>query len=345
MQLFIYLFIPIVKSLNENHFSNLTLSNSSKIWEPLWRHVAPDIPLFNNPINSKVYKAIESNESTEALLQSSIDESKEKISKDETKIIENLEVKPKNSDSINIVNACNYLENLHENEKSVSTVESNHDSFLFFTADFEDRDYRNGNNIRLSHLLIKTVGDDIINDVEEFSRKAPLVHMSSICSFIDLPSTQTASPVLLSKKPSLNENDNQRVPFKLDNEKSIQDNKDLNDSRLICKKNNKDATFFDIALIRCIFNSKWHPDGYIWSLEYLYNRVTKIADEINKDQENYAKIKTTSISLPNLNQNFSKYKIRNNKKGKSDILRNAFEAKKSQKCELGFTFVFDNWIR
>ena len=39
MQLFIYLFIPIVKSLNENGLNSLKLNNGEKIWERLWNHM------------------------------------------------------------------------------------------------------------------------------------------------------------------------------------------------------------------------------------------------------------------------------------------------------------------
>ncbi len=289
--------------------------------------------MFNNPINSKFYKnqikTIESNNLTEKVLEKENGENKEK------------NTKLQNSDSLNNSKQCN-VENIHQSVISENTIESSQ-RFSFLLTEIEDYDYQNGNNIRFSHFLIKTVGDDIINDIEEFSRKAPLVHMSSICSFIDTPTTQNGSP--LSKRESLNENENQIDSSKLEIEKNVEEKTKEQDSPAIFKKNDKDATFFDIALIRCIFNSKWQPEGYIWSLEYLYNRVTKIAEEIHKDQENYVNINTTSISLPNLNQSFSKYKIRNNKKDKHDILRNLNEAKKSQKCELGLTFVFDNWIK
>ncbi len=287
--------------------------------------------MFNNPINSKFYKTIESNKLTEKLLEKENDENKEKIAK------------LQNSDSLNNSKQCN-LENIQQRVKSENTIQSNKQSYSFLPSEIEDYDYQNGNNIRFSHFLIKTVGDDIINDIEEFSRKAPLVHMSSICSFIDTPTTQNGSPFGLSRE-SLNENESQIDSSKLEVEKSVEEKKKEQDSPATFKQNDKDATFFDIALIRCIFNSKWQPEGYIWSLEYLYNRVTKIAEEIHKEQENYVNINTTSISLPNLNQSFSKYKIKNNKKDKHDILRNLNEAKKSQKCELGLTFVFDNWIK
>jgi hypothetical protein len=50
IQLFIYLFIPILKSLKREDLDTLKLSNGLKIWEPLWAYSQPDIKIFTSPV-------------------------------------------------------------------------------------------------------------------------------------------------------------------------------------------------------------------------------------------------------------------------------------------------------
>ena len=47
IQLFVYLFVPIAKTLQPDDLDNLKLLNGLRIWEPLWAHRTPDIPIFN----------------------------------------------------------------------------------------------------------------------------------------------------------------------------------------------------------------------------------------------------------------------------------------------------------
>ena len=53
IQLFVYLFVPIIKSLKPSDLDNLKLNNGLKIWEPLWAYRQPDIPIFNTPVKQK----------------------------------------------------------------------------------------------------------------------------------------------------------------------------------------------------------------------------------------------------------------------------------------------------
>jgi hypothetical protein len=53
IQLFVYLFIPILKSLKPADLDNLKLSNGLKLWEPLWAFRQPNIPIFNTPVKQQ----------------------------------------------------------------------------------------------------------------------------------------------------------------------------------------------------------------------------------------------------------------------------------------------------
>ncbi|KAK7491630.1 hypothetical protein BaRGS_00017083 [Batillaria attramentaria] len=50
VQLFVYLFAPIVHLLKESDFESLKLENGLRLWQPLWDYQQPDIPCFAAPV-------------------------------------------------------------------------------------------------------------------------------------------------------------------------------------------------------------------------------------------------------------------------------------------------------
>jgi hypothetical protein len=57
----------------------------------------------------------------------------------------------------------------------------------------------------------------------------------------------------------------------------------------------KDATFFDVAVVRCLLCPKWNSEGYLWSLEYLSYRVVEITDLILREQDNFFQVRSSSL--------------------------------------------------
>lgn len=53
IQLFVYLFAPLINSLKPSDFKTLKLEHGALIWEPLWDHVMPDVPCFSSPVKPK----------------------------------------------------------------------------------------------------------------------------------------------------------------------------------------------------------------------------------------------------------------------------------------------------
>ncbi len=53
IQLFVYLFVPLLKTLTPDDLDNLKLSNGLKIWESLWMCRQPSIKIFNTPVKQK----------------------------------------------------------------------------------------------------------------------------------------------------------------------------------------------------------------------------------------------------------------------------------------------------
>ena len=50
IQLFVYLFAPLVGTLEDSDFQSLKLENGLRLWQPLWDFIQPDIPCFSTPV-------------------------------------------------------------------------------------------------------------------------------------------------------------------------------------------------------------------------------------------------------------------------------------------------------
>ncbi|XP_052808844.1 protein unc-80-like isoform X2 [Mya arenaria] len=50
IQLFVYLFAPLVNSLADSDFQSLKLENGLRLWQPLWDYQQPDVPCFSTPV-------------------------------------------------------------------------------------------------------------------------------------------------------------------------------------------------------------------------------------------------------------------------------------------------------
>ena len=50
IQLFVYLFAPLVNTLEDSDFQSLKLENGLRIWQPMWDYQQPDTPCFSTPV-------------------------------------------------------------------------------------------------------------------------------------------------------------------------------------------------------------------------------------------------------------------------------------------------------
>ncbi|CAF1033932.1 unnamed protein product, partial [Brachionus calyciflorus] len=347
IQLFVYLFIPILKSLTPSDLDNLKLSNGLQIWQALWSCRQPNVKIFNTPVKLKHDYLIKKDPFIDNSNRISINKKETNeigaiyMGVDETQTFvekPKLDIKKSNiyrSDS-SIKNSC--IENLNkqqqqsDNEKSKYLnisyrIEESDSNLMSQMSDFE------GDTIRDSLVVINEMKKPKYSLTSV--SKAPLAHMSSICSISDSSTTTlinqngrnsticcskcsfTANNIQLNSDGiscpncagvKLRENVNepkQDEKLKL-NDKDIrfENSKEIiltsRENLKILSSNVKDATYFDIAVMRCLLSSKWHPDGFLWCLDYLSCRVVEITDYTIKEQDDFYKI--NSLSIPtNLN--------------------------------------------
>ncbi|CAB0043579.1 unnamed protein product [Trichogramma brassicae] len=58
------------------------------------------------------------------------------------------------------------------------------------------------------------------------------------------------------------------------------------------------ATFFDVAVIRCLFLSQWQEEGIFWALQFLYNRLRRINEESSVQQ--MPRRRSNSLPIPKI---------------------------------------------
>ena len=400
IQLFVYFFVPILKSLKPADFDNLKLNNGLKIWEALWAHRQPDIKIFNTPVKQKYHKPTSVNDNNNNKIVSKVsspnDDGKDKkfqspsrLSTKDDNIIKKVGKDIKNSFKIKLSSMNNdekesspvppplpksssYLDNL-ENKIKESDSSINESKQLFLQNESLNIN-NNNNNIEICSIQISDIDNDRIRDSTSVLNKsiytrpnpegrAPIVHMSSICSFtleqqptpvsdendrikssltyersksdlnssfknsrnfsdLVMPNLEPADKKLFksslagvntTNKTNIIYEKNELVDdFKTTNkydsstpvttpilpktEANLNTNLKIEDELNKSSANNiKDATFFDVAVMRCLLSPKWHTEGYLWALEYLSYRVTEITDFTLKEQDNFFKFKSPSL--------------------------------------------------
>ena len=413
VQLFVYLFVPIIKSLQADDLDNLKLVNGLKIWQPLWAHRTPDVPIFSTFVKPNKQKEEQTNETNKRNLSngSAVSPFEEMLAKPEefsTKATQSLTPTaftrmpsskssqglpvPSNFGSIYMgdqaktttlmppdltnkrqsVTSVTSSQYDSSNEKKISITSVSSSSSLNTQADKSSPKPTNleVDSIRISDFETDQIKDSDMNLKVKSTLRAPIVHMNSICSFSDGAPSFTITPQLeesdidqqtdiccpnckrtsVEKKNSVSsvasskncqscfqlmntsesfaiggsgnrylaesevfaEND---LDVKVENDKNLsvdnhstqsQFKKELSFSTKQKQQkqiqlneninmNTRSATYFDIAVMRCLLCSKWNTEGYLWALEFLSYRVNEITDYTLKEQDLLLNLKSTSM--------------------------------------------------
>lgn len=58
------------------------------------------------------------------------------------------------------------------------------------------------------------------------------------------------------------------------------------------------ASFFDVAVMRCLFISHWPEEGAFWALQYLYHRLQNISERSCSQQ--HSRRRSNSLPIPTI---------------------------------------------
>ena len=265
IQLFVFLLIPLVSTLKESDFQSLKLENGLRLWEPLWNYRQPDVPCFSTPVKARrvVLKA-----------------------------------------QRNLLKVNFNMANIY-----IGKGTSNDNIYM----GFDDPDPKEENS-----------GENENEQVDPGSPRAPIARMSDICA---LSTTGTSTSVDVACEvcnQTLQTSSSGIVSCKC-GERSVNLDSETSDARSLLAgtvgmdKNfmaqrlesaistfarsypNPDvlsASYFDVAVLQCLFCPQWEEDGIYWALHYMHQRLLEISAELQN--VDYHRERSQSLPTPEI---------------------------------------------
>ena len=249
IQLFVYLFAPLVNTLEDSDFQSLKLENGLRIWQPMWDYQQPDTPCFSTPVKP----------------QRNILKAQRNLLKVNTNAANIYIGKGTSREDLNLMLGLGY-----DNASIHSSGESSPSpTRLAPLARLSDSEFCFMSQSAHSETQSVSFVCEFCNAVRSNrSGEAP-----NICkcgrkdSFVTIgPDTKQG---LLDRLGSLD--------------------KDFMRTRLASAVTSGikgptapdilSASYFDVAVLQCLFCLQWSDDGVLWALRYVHHRLLEICDE------------------------------------------------------------------
>lgn len=249
MQLFVYLFAPLIHLLEISDFQTLKLENGLQLWQPLWDYRQPDITCFAAP------------------------------------------VKPKR----NILKAQRNLFKSNTNAANIYIGKgTSRENLILPFADPVSR--RTSCNEQSPEHGVGGAPLVTMSDICHWSiTDSQSVNMEVICEFCNtvVPSgNASARTCQCGKKNSVYSISSDFRFSSFPKKDSI--DREFNKNRLISAVTSGikgpaititdilSASYFDVAVLRCLFCLHWAEDGIYWALRYIQQRMLEVCDEYSR---------------------------------------------------------------
>ena len=260
VQLFVYLFAPLIGSMEDGDFQTLKLENGMRLWQPLWDFTQPDIPCFSTPVKPKRH----------------ILKAQRSLMKVNTNAANIYIGKGSSADNI-YLGFDEPSSHCSVNESSSPLAPLARMSDICGTASLSDN---------------QSVSVEIVCEVCKTVMQAKLGEgLTCKCgkrdSFISVPDTRLAS---LQKLPSI---DRDYVSRRL--ESAITSGQRLPSE---VAPDILSASYFDVAVLRCLFTPNWSEDGVYWALRYMHQRLLEVCDELRRVENTRERSK--SLPVPDI---------------------------------------------
>ncbi|XP_071097692.1 protein unc-80 homolog [Haliotis cracherodii] len=243
VQLFVYLFAPVIHTMKDSDFDSLKLENGLRLWQPLWDYRQPDIPCFSTPVKPQrsVLKA------TRNLLKVNTNAANIYIGKGTSR--ENLFCFGEESTSRN-----SYTE-----PQSPGAPIARMSDICAFSAAASD-----------SHTATMDVICENCNTVMQLRpNDGPLTcrcgQKDTLVAF--LPDSRLYA---FHKLTSAVDKDyvKQKLASAVTSGTRAPEGPDI-----------LSASYLDVAVLRCLFCLNWNEDGIYWALRYMHQRMLEVSDE------------------------------------------------------------------
>ncbi|XP_066978451.1 protein unc-80 homolog isoform X1 [Macrobrachium rosenbergii] len=277
IQVFVYLFAPLLHTLKESDFQNFRLENGLKIWAALWEYRHPDVPAFTTAVRPRrqVLRAKKVRRSNTQFGDVFLGGGG--ITPDDDNLLfllnggKSRSVTPPPSDPSSSSTQDSRLPDAAKLEEELRLLSGNRE------ATFPETIPEETSSTEEEHVVIFRLGSYPDNDGRESSvYKAehpssllgpPTVEVSDTSIPTQPPSVAASTPTD-SHTPRLND-------INASNKTSVSNAgakpSSLTDPTL--------ATFLDVAVLRCLFVPQWMEEGVYWALNFIYRRLQDIGEE------------------------------------------------------------------
>ncbi|XP_069159541.1 protein unc-80 homolog isoform X1 [Procambarus clarkii] len=294
IQVFIYLFAPLLHTLKESDFQNFRLENGLKIWGALWEYRHPDVPAFTTAVRPRSKEAEPHQQHTcvpdrQVLRAKKVRRSNTQfgdvflgggagISPDDENLLfllnggKSRSITPPPSDPSSSSTLDSRIPDAAKLEEELRLLCGNRE------ATFPETIPEETSSTEEEHVVIFRLGSYPDNDGRESHvykaehpscfLRTPTVEISDTTSPTQPPSLAASTSPTDSHSPRLNEiNASTKTSISATGAKPSS----LTDPTL--------ATFLDVAVLRCLFVHQWMEEGVYWAINFIYRRLQDIGEE------------------------------------------------------------------
>nr|XP_054770882.1 protein unc-80 homolog [Lytechinus pictus] len=308
LQLFVYLFAPLVYSIKESDLT-FRLESGVKLWRALWDHKQPDIqsmsglvkprriirvgrrhhPKKVSPVMNKVAPKLENKiDEVEEKKKEVIEEVKEEKKDEEKEHVEEKKEEPKEEQHRPIVP----LADISEVSRLSTPADVPSVSLEIFcemcNTPVTGNQACSCGNLKVSSGFNYAQLQDGLRAIQNRKDSEPNIQMKMApkCTPVDFtpPPTRKSRPQSLelsgSNSSSRIEDETYDDPSKGVFPSPPSPPPEMPRRRFPQRLNDVcSATLFDVAVLRCLFSPHWSEDGVHWALTYILTRLRQIADE------------------------------------------------------------------
>lgn len=285
VQLLVYLLAPVIHLLRDSDFQTLKLENGLRFWQPLWDYRQPDIPCFSTP------------------------------------------VKPQR----NILKAQHNLLKVNTNAANIYIGKGTSRENLSFLVEPSGASRKSSFNDQQSIHAPLARWSDICPISTADSHSVNLEVLCEHCNNIISSHEQEDRPCHCKRKESTETFNGTVEPNLFNFQLSTSVDEELVKQRLASAVTSGirgptapdilSASYFDIAVLRCLFSLHWSEDGVFWALKYIHQRLLEVCDEyLRRDYserersqslpfQDFKLLRSQSIPLHGADKSYGKIKL------------------------------------
>ncbi|CAL4094797.1 unnamed protein product, partial [Meganyctiphanes norvegica] len=305
IQVFVYLFAPLLHTLKESDFQNFRLENGLKIWSALWEYRHPDVPAFTTPVRPRrqVLRGKRVRRSHTQFGDVFLGTGGINPSGDEELMLllggggpKSSSASPPISDppsSATTLHECRTTPDAEKLEEELRLLTSSRE------ATFPETIPEETSSTEEEHVVIFRLGSYPDNDGFRNSHIYKAEHPSSI---LRPPTVEISDPNGTSLPPSVAASTPECHTPRKDDPLLYKNSFGSNGSGPGVKVSSLEdptlATFLDVAVIRCLFVSQWLEEGVYWALNFIYKRLQDIGEETG--QTVLPRRRSNSLPIPKI---------------------------------------------